>query len=153
MSVAPNQPAVIFNRLSGLGVLLLGLAGLIAAIAILLHVAQSAGAPLAATTPPAKPGFELVQLGELRRDQFLVDGDSGRVWERVCSGEVKGPDCNGNVLWREMCVEGGASKSAECMARQSEQYVREGAAAAMAAAEEAAEAVTAAKEATSTPDQ
>lgn len=28
--------------------------------------------------------FELVQLGEMRADQFLLDTKTGRVWKRLC---------------------------------------------------------------------
>ena len=110
MSVPENQPAVVLYKISGAGVLLLGVAGLIAAIAMLLYAAAaaSAGKPVAEIneTPPAKRGFQLVQLGDFRRDHFLVDADTGRVWQSVCSGDVKNGDCDGTMIWLEMCVEG-----------------------------------------------
>ena len=48
--------------------------------------------------------FELVQLGQFRRDQFLVDKKTRRVWERSCTGKVSGPDCDGLNTWDEMYV-------------------------------------------------
>ena len=104
MSVTQNQPTVIFNKLIGIGVLLLGSAGLIASLAL----ASSAGDPLVEVEapPPTKLGFEIVQLGEFRRDQFLVDKDSGHVWQSVCSGQVVDGDCKGMMVWDEMCVGG-----------------------------------------------
>ncbi len=52
------------------------------------------------------PDFELVQLGTFRRDQFLIDRRSGRVWQSVCTGKSSGPDCNGLMIWHEMSVAG-----------------------------------------------
>lgn len=57
-------------------------------------------------SPRDQHEFELVQLGAMRRDQFLLDKKTGRVWEKICHGEVKGPDCNGEEYWSEVYVEG-----------------------------------------------
>jgi hypothetical protein len=73
--------------------------------------------PVAVATPvpqPAAADFHLVQLGTMRRDQFLVDRRSGRVWRSVCltsgaamtGGVTRGPDCNGLEMWEEMYVDG-----------------------------------------------
>ena len=117
MSVPQNQPAVTLYKLSGHGVLLLGVAGLIAAIAMLLFVLAAAGEPLVKVeaAPPTKHGFQLVQLGEFRRDQFLLDTDSGRVWESVCSGNIKDGDCDGMMVWSEMCVAGVVPRSKQAI--------------------------------------
>ena len=118
MSVPSNPPAIVFSKLIGLGIFLLGLAGLIAALAMLLHVASPAGKAQGQLQAPteAKLGFEIVQLGEFRRDQFLVDRDSGGVWNRVCSGNVKDGECNGALIWEQMCVDG--KSSAACLMAQ-----------------------------------
>lgn len=50
--------------------------------------------------------YDVVQLGQYRRDQFLIDRRSGRIWQSVCSGEVSGPDCKGMQVWEEMFVSG-----------------------------------------------
>ena len=121
MSVPPNQPAIAFSKLTGLGIFLLGLAGLIAALAMLLSTVSSAGKTPAASSAgrapmeavPSALGFQLVQLGEFRRDHYLVNRDSGAVWNRVCSGQVKDDECNGPLIWQEMCVEG--RSSAACL--------------------------------------
>jgi hypothetical protein len=48
--------------------------------------------------------FQLVQLGQMRRDQFLIDRRTGRVWSSVCSGKTSGADCDGMIVWEEMYV-------------------------------------------------
>ncbi len=48
---------------------------------------------------------QLIQLGQFRRDQFLVDRRNGRVWTLICFGKVSGPDCDGMQLWQEMYVD------------------------------------------------
>jgi hypothetical protein len=53
-----------------------------------------------------QPEFKLIQLGEFRRDQFLIDQRSGRIWRIVCSGEVSEADCKGMNIWEEMYVMG-----------------------------------------------
>ncbi len=70
--------------------------------------------PSVETKPASEPthqadrlsDFQLVQLGTFRRDQFLVDRQSGRVWQSVCAGKVSGVDCQGLVIWQEMYVAG-----------------------------------------------
>jgi len=46
--------------------------------------------------------YQLVQLGEMRRDQFLLDKKTGRIWTSVCFGKTSGADCDGLVIWQEM---------------------------------------------------
>lgn len=49
--------------------------------------------------------FQVTQLGDMARNQFLVDKQTGRVWQKVCGGEVKGMgDCDGVLVWEEMYV-------------------------------------------------
>jgi len=42
----------------------------------------------------------------MRRDQFLVDQKTGRIWQSACMGNVSGADCTGMVIWQEMYVDG-----------------------------------------------
>lgn len=49
--------------------------------------------------------FELVQLGEMNRNQFLLDKKTGRVWQKVCDGEIKQFECEGTMIWEEMYVD------------------------------------------------
>jgi hypothetical protein len=53
-----------------------------------------------------KHEFQLVQLGSARRDHFLLDKKTGRVWERVCDGKIEdnGLKCNGRIVWDQMIV-------------------------------------------------
>lgn len=37
--------------------------------------------------------FQLVQLGEMRRDQFLLDAETGRIWRASCIQRGSGTDC------------------------------------------------------------
>ena len=108
MTATTRAPVVVFGKLSGLGLLLVGFAALIAAVTYFLRVANAQGqAPASApVAEEIKRDFQLVQLGEFRRDQFLIDRSSGRVWQSVCSGEVSGPDCKGMLIWDEMYVDG-----------------------------------------------
>jgi hypothetical protein len=50
--------------------------------------------------------YKLIQLGDMRRDQFLLDEKTGRVWGKTCYGEVEGVDCKGTLFWQEMDVPG-----------------------------------------------
>lgn len=56
-----------------------------------------------------KHDFQLIQLGEMHKNQFLLDKETGRVWQKVCDGEVGKigttlGDCNGALIWAEMYV-------------------------------------------------
>jgi hypothetical protein len=57
-----------------------------------------------AATRRVQHDFQLVQLGQMRRDQFLIDRRTGRIWVSVCSGKNNGPDCMGMMIWDEMYV-------------------------------------------------
>lgn len=69
------------------GILLLGVAALIAAIRFAI---------------PPTGSFQLLQLGEYRRDQYLLDTQTGKVWVSVCWGTVSGADCSGSLVWEEV---------------------------------------------------
>ena len=112
-------PIVIFGKLSGLGLLFIGLAALIAAASPFFRVAPALPS---APAPASKSGilehdFQLVQLGEFRRDQFLVDKRTGRVWQSICTGEAAGPDCKGMLIWDEMYVTGETPSSTSVSGR------------------------------------
>lgn len=49
--------------------------------------------------------FQLTQLGDMARNQFLLDKETGRVWLKVCDGEsnIVG-ECDGILVWEEMYV-------------------------------------------------
>lgn len=51
--------------------------------------------------------YELVQLGSLRSDQFLVDKKTGRIWKNVCaySSSKDTSDCDYSY-WREEDIVG-----------------------------------------------
>lgn len=63
---------------------------LIAASALLLPYVGFAKATQVSETPGR---FQLIQLSEMRRDQFLLDTATGKIWNKVCirfeSGECK----------------------------------------------------------------
>lgn len=50
--------------------------------------------------------YQLVQLSDFRRDQYLIDKKTGRTWVNICMGEVKGADCDGEILWQEKLAVG-----------------------------------------------
>ncbi len=85
------------------GVLLLGIAALIAALRIQGPQRLTEGRP-SPRVDDAKgdSSFQLIQLGTMRRDQFLLDRNSGRVWHLVCAGKVEGADCKGAIQWEEV---------------------------------------------------
>jgi hypothetical protein len=50
--------------------------------------------------------FELVQLGSMRRDQFLLDKETGQLWRITCiAGAGQGGDCKYSA-WMKEDVEG-----------------------------------------------
>ena len=61
---------------------------------------------IAAISYMSKPttNFEVVQLGTMRMDQYLLDKTGGRIWRLVCMGGSSGAECKGRVLWDEMFV-------------------------------------------------
>lgn len=96
--------------LGGIGMLLLGLAALLFAVSFAGRHRAPKPTPLPtpqqANVSAPGPGFELVQLGSFRRDQFLVDQKTGRIWQSSCLGNVSGADCSGMLIWQEMYVDG-----------------------------------------------
>lgn len=112
MTGTTGEPTIVFGKLSGFGIVLIGIAALILAVSYSIKVSQQKLPPkvsqpkLPPIATPEPHEFQLIQLGELRRDQFLLDKQSGRVWVSVCAGGMVGADCKGSVLWQELFVEG-----------------------------------------------
>ena len=108
MAELRETPVVIFGKLAGFGLLLVGASAFIAASGYFASIANSSPkkAPVVPSQLSVKHDFQLVQMGDFRRDQFLVDKETGRIWQRVCSGEVAGADCKGLLMWDEMYVDG-----------------------------------------------
>ncbi len=78
-----------------------------AAVVLALRVSRplQRSAPLTErATPNTSHDFTLIQLGTVRRDQFLLDRRSGRIWQPVCDGAVSGMDCKGVMVFQEMYV-------------------------------------------------
>lgn len=47
--------------------------------------------------------FQIVQISDNRRDQFLIDTETGRMWTKVCS-DNRAVDCN-VWMWREEIIQ------------------------------------------------
>lgn len=48
--------------------------------------------------------YQLIQLGNFRRDHFMLDKKTGRVWECICGHEEdKSGECR-RMVWREMPI-------------------------------------------------
>lgn len=102
------------SALGSAGIFLIGVAALLFSVSStgLLSVAQepARGRPklIDDRKPTPAPDFRLIQLGTFRRDQFLVDRTSGRVWQVVCNGKLdkNKMDCDGMFIWDEMFVDG-----------------------------------------------
>lgn len=75
-------------------------------IALLLLLAAAANAGTQ-KSQGSSGRFQLVQLGSAARDKYLLDTDTGRIWQQTC---VKGWRNNGLecdlVAWRWALVEG-----------------------------------------------
>jgi hypothetical protein len=53
---------------------------------------------------PSSDRFQLVQLGSMRRDQFLLDKQTGTIWQNTCLYGNNGPDCDFGA-WMKQDVE------------------------------------------------
>ena len=74
---------------------------------------------MAAGAPQAIEGrFQLLQLGTARRDQYLLDSQTGRLWARVCmkSTSLEAGDC-AYQAWMVEDVEGITASMAEIRKR------------------------------------
>ena len=58
------------------------------------------------TSSPNPSRFELIQLGNMRRDQYLLDKQTGQLWQPTCmvSGKDSGIDCKYSA-WMKQDVE------------------------------------------------
>jgi hypothetical protein len=103
---------IVFGRTAGTGLLLIGIAALAAAAALFLRMYKLPERATAESTRSVEVApshnYELIQLGTFRRDQFLVDRSTGRVWHSVCMSQAQSPspDCAGELFWAEMYVDG-----------------------------------------------
>lgn len=118
MANSSNIPQVaVFGSLGGVGILLVGISAIVLACAFIIRTLHGPVAPPHFSRSDEQNQshenheFQLIQLGEMRRDQFLLDKKTGRVWTEVCTGQVSGPDCKGQLFWQEMQVEGLSSTS------------------------------------------
>ncbi len=48
--------------------------------------------------------FQLIQLSNMRRDQYMIDTQTGKVWAKVCTAPI-GDDCDASA-WTLNDVEG-----------------------------------------------
>lgn len=46
---------------------------------------------------PQEHDFELIQLGSMRRDQYLLDRKTGTLWKNSCAAGMNGADCSYEV--------------------------------------------------------
>ena len=101
---------VVFGKLAGIGLLTIGVAALIAALSLFVRTSAPARQASSFQKLPAPQAhdFQVVQLGTFRRDQFLLDKDTGRVWHSTCVSQAQAPsvDCSGVIIWDEMYVSG-----------------------------------------------
>lgn len=77
------------------------------AIPIIFLLACTKAASPSLPPPPAPPSlrFEIVQLGTFRRDQFLLDKETGQIWGKVCLVPGKGgADCE-YLAWMKDDIE------------------------------------------------
>lgn len=69
---------------------------------VLLLCSATAGAQTSKNSTAGKDGrFQLIQLGDMRRDQMLLDTQTGRVWGRTClvaSSDAAGCEMYGWML-------------------------------------------------------
>jgi hypothetical protein len=71
--------------------------------------------PLSANAKVKTEGgrFQLIQLNEMRRDQFMIDTQTGELWQRLClSPGTQSGDCDAYV-WRKEIIEGVTLSSAK----------------------------------------
>lgn len=66
---------------------------------------------------PENGRFQLVQLGSMRRDQYLIDTATGKLWQPTCHVQSKSNspgDCNYSA-WRVQDIEGVTSSKEEIL--------------------------------------
>lgn len=51
--------------------------------------------------------FQLIQLSDFRSDQFLIDTETGKIWQPVCTKlATDGSHCDGSIIFEEVFVDG-----------------------------------------------
>lgn len=87
--------------------IIVGLAAILIAVGVCLmglsHFLRAQHA-----TSSSKHDYQMVQLGDMRRDQFLIDKETGRIWVKTCITSDTKPsiDCDGATMWVEQNVVG-----------------------------------------------
>jgi hypothetical protein len=54
---------------------------------------------------PKNDRFKLMQISDFRRDQYLLDSATGRLWVKVCSDVGKDGMCAGVSYWQRELVQ------------------------------------------------
>ncbi|MGZ3694126.1 MAG: hypothetical protein ACXWQO_07985 [Bdellovibrionota bacterium] len=49
--------------------------------------------------------FQLIQLGDYHKDQFLLDTDTGKFWKPVCTKADAAGNCTGTMIWQLQVIE------------------------------------------------
>lgn len=49
--------------------------------------------------------FQIIQLSEMRRDQYLIDTETGQIWSHVCAHKDASGECD-FLYWSKDTVEG-----------------------------------------------
>ena len=75
---------------------------------LLILIISMAAMDASAAEPKGSTGgrFQVIQISEFRRDQYLIDTQTGRLWSRSCAGPMTEGICNGFNVWEEEIVEG-----------------------------------------------
>lgn len=77
--------------------------GLIVVLLIAINCNAKETLPVKSNPIQTKDGrFQLIQLGDLRKDQYLIDTHTGLVWMHVCSKAGGIGECLGNRGWEQM---------------------------------------------------
>lgn len=103
------------------GVILLGFAAVIAAYSYYQATAASIKAAIDKASDEVHD-YQLIQLGEFRQDQYLLDKKTGRTWTNGCVGRIDGANCDGDTLWTEKLVVGLNGYTQEDLARYINYY-------------------------------
>lgn len=81
-------------------------------ITIFLLISSVSFAQKKANTATAGGRFQLIQLSDFRRDQYLLDTQTGKIWVGTCGTKDKSGECIYN-LWAPQDVVGITMTEAE----------------------------------------